>query len=407
MGVLRQALSRVKWSAVEFLDRRKKLARARHLRETAADWSRDADRRRCARICVYVGAPLDWNFLSSVAVALAGDPRFSVLIVGCTDEVLACVPGPVGACSAVRVREFGGLQDVPAEVVVSCGGGSCFFRGAKRMYVMHSLVSTHVIYPEGAFDAYDFILCAGPHHMRELAAAFRVRGVHRPVLIPFGYPWVDELMAREAGRREALAGGGPPEILFAPSWGPQNALAMHGEKIVESLIGDYRVCVRPHIQSLSQDAPVLARLEERFGRHPRFRMDRDGDSSTSLMGADLMISDWSGVAFEYALARLRPVLFVDGPMKVRNPDWRRVMSEPGIECTYRHRVGCVVSDVGSLRDEVAAMLASTEAWRARLLEIRGELLFHPGESVARVRDVFGAVTKNEIPEGWADTRVAT
>ena len=33
-----------------------------------------------------------------------------------------------------------------------------------------------------------------------------------------------------------------------------------------------------------------------------------------------MISDWSGVAIEYAFAFEKPVLFIDTPQKINNPD---------------------------------------------------------------------------------------
>ena len=36
----------------------------------------------------------------------------------------------------------------------------------KYLYLHHSLVSTHMIYNEKAFDAFDIIICAGKHHVK-------------------------------------------------------------------------------------------------------------------------------------------------------------------------------------------------------------------------------------------------
>ena len=33
------------------------------------------------------------------------------------------------------------------------------------VYIFHSIVSTHTIYRKGAFDHFDSIFCAGPHHI--------------------------------------------------------------------------------------------------------------------------------------------------------------------------------------------------------------------------------------------------
>ena len=38
------------------------------------------------------------------------------------------------------------------------------------IYVQHSLVSFHMVYRHGAFDYYDTIFCAGPHHLAEIRA---------------------------------------------------------------------------------------------------------------------------------------------------------------------------------------------------------------------------------------------
>ena len=51
-----------------------------------------------------------------------------------------------------------------------------------------------------------------------------------------------------------------------------------------------------------------------------------------------MITDWSGIAFEYAFALLKPILFIDVPPKVRNPDYHEVSSPP-LEVALRAEFG--------------------------------------------------------------------
>src|SRR5438093_13437904 len=36
------------------------------------------------------------------------------------------------------------------------------------VYVFHSMVSSHMVFRPKAYDAYDTILCVGPHHTREI-----------------------------------------------------------------------------------------------------------------------------------------------------------------------------------------------------------------------------------------------
>ena len=55
-----------------------------------------------------------------------------------------------------------------------------------------------------------------------------------------------------------------------------------------------------------------------------------------------MISDWSGAAFDFALGLARPVLFIDVPRKVNNPNYQSVAIEP-IEVFARAQMGSVLA----------------------------------------------------------------
>ena len=55
-----------------------------------------------------------------------------------------------------------------------------------------------------------------------------------------------------------------------------------------------------------------------------------------------MISDWSGISFEYAFTFERPVIFIDVPKKILNPNSDDISLEP-IEISIRNKIGHVVS----------------------------------------------------------------
>ena len=52
------------------------------------------------------------------------------------------------------------------------------------------------------------------------------------------------------------------------------------------------------------------------------------------------MSDWSGVAFEYALGLKKPVIFVDVPRKVNNQKYKEIQIDP-IEVIIREHMGVV------------------------------------------------------------------
>ncbi len=184
-----------------------------------------------------------------------------------------------------------------------------------------------------------------------------------------------------------------PEVLLAPSWGRQNLLEAHGEVIVESLLASgFSVTIRPHPQFFHslypEGADVMRGLQRRFGDLDDVRFDLSVRSEDTFHSSALMISDWSGAAFEYALGTARPVLFIDTPPKIFNPDWRDA-GLPGFEDEMRSRVGRVVSttEVSDVGDSVTNMLGDPSL-DGQLTSLRQRVVFNPGQSAAACADLI-------------------
>ena len=119
-----------------------------------------------------------------------------------------------------------------------------------------------------------------------------------------------------------------------------------------------------------------------FGDNPLFTVDSSYASSAALVESDLVLSDWSGVAHEFALGLLRPAIFVDTPQKAHNDSH----SELGIECyedVVRADLGALVGvhEVNSLPAVVTSLIDERVEWRQRLELLRDQVLFNPGNAV--------------------------
>ena len=320
-------------------------------------------------VIFYLSVPLHLNFVRNLMSRLCQCEQLVVLVYCRFPPEQISLPDGVIIVKAATV-----VRDTPGALLVTNDEGEPLPHHAttRVIHIPHSFASMHVVYPDGAFDHFDYIFCPGPEHLRELSQILPRRNVTRCLLVPAGYEVVDVLLDQPPARGE------PPLIAFAPSWAPQNALTQHGVAIVGALIDRYRVTVRPHIQSLRNDRVTLAALQASYGTHPHFSLDTNPDSRPTLLAAALLISDWSGVALEYALSRLRPVIFMDTPMKVFNPHWSRYLDRPGIECTARESVGVILRDVAALPLTVAGLLADSAAWQSKIQTTRENLLFHAG-----------------------------
>lgn len=251
------------------------------------------------------------------------------------------------------------------------------------VYVFHSLVSTHMIYRPGAFDHYDTLLCAGPHHVAELRAAEAAGGLAPRRLVEHGYGRLDTILA---GREAAPAPqrGGPGRVVVAPSWGPHGLLETRGVEATRALLAaGFEVVVRPHPMTRRKAPAAIAALERAFAGEPRFALDLEIAGWATLAAADVLVSDWSGAALEFAFGLERPVVFVDVPRKVRNPGYEALGLEP-LEVTIRGELGEVVApgDAAALAAAVTRLRADAAGWRERLAAARARHVFHPGESAA-------------------------
>ena len=81
---------------------------------------------------------------------------------------------------------------------------------------------------------------------------------------------------------------------------------------------------------------ILRENEKKAG----FYLEESTVSQDSFYHSDIMVSDWSGVAFEYALGLKKPVIFVDVPRKVNNQKYKEIQIDP-IEVIIREHMGVV------------------------------------------------------------------
>jgi YidC/Oxa1 family membrane protein insertase len=251
------------------------------------------------------------------------------------------------------------------------------------VYLFHSMGSTHMVDNENSYDHYDSLFCAGPHQVREIRRREELKGLPAKHLFDYGHPRLEEVIAQgRAYRRESQAGE-PKTLLIAPTWGDTSIFNTCGKELIAVLLdAGYRVIMRPHYQSNKRTPEVIDSVRQAFEGKPRFEyVDRMGETD-SILRSDLLVSDWSAMALEYAWGLEKPVLFVDVPRRIRNPNWQDLGIEP-LESAIREQVGEIVAPDGlaEVPAAVERLLADPERFRARMREMREALVFRLGHSV--------------------------
>ncbi len=246
----------------------------------------------------------------------------------------------------------------------------------EYVYVPHDMMSVHMGFREGALDAFDTIFSTGPHVDREVRATEESYGLQEKRLVPFGYPLADKLM--EAGEAEnARRAAEPPaplkEILIAPSWQEDNLLDSCIDELLTQLVRPgYHVTVRPHPEYVKRFGERMNKIVEKYehlvGEHLSFELDFTTNKSS--YASDLLITDWSGIAYEFCFATKRPALFINTQIKCLNPNWERIGCTP-VEISLRDRVGVSLNkdELDQVADRVAGLLANAEKYKGKIAEV--------------------------------------
>jgi YidC/Oxa1 family membrane protein insertase len=264
------------------------------------------------------------------------------------------------------------------------------------VYVHHSLVSSHMAYRPGAFDHFDTVFCAGPHHAAEMKALKQLHGRGPTNLVEHGYGRLDAILAerRAPERRERDS----KHILIAPSWGPHGAIETVGDKLVAVLLDSgNQVTLRPHPQTVRLSPGCVKQIGEKYSGHPSFTLETDVSGTRSLFDSDIMISDWSGAAFDYAFGLERPVVFIDVEPKVNNPAYGEINLDP-FERAGRNEVGvvCSPSELEDLPDRITPVLAETERWTERIRSYRERSVYNVRSSAIAGAQWLEAALKNGL-----------
>ena len=125
----------------------------------------------------------------------------------------------------------------------------------------------------------------------------------------------------------------------------------------------------------------IEEIQTKFDGASGFELDTDPADESWMRVADVMVSDWSGVALEFAYGFERPVLFVDLPRKSNNPEYMDLGIEP-FEVSIREEVGEIVSpdDLSGVPGIVRRMVSTRNDSVDRIQASREQRVFNPGRS---------------------------
>ena len=192
-------------------------------------------------------------------------------------------------------------------------------KGVKKyVHITHSSAetSTYCLY---SLDFFDAVFLNGEHQIRDIRELENKRNTIIKDLYVVGNPYLDELSKmKETIIKE---NNNKKTILIAPSWGMNCLFRRFGEKLLDNIVNsDYNIIIRPHPQSLISDKDIIDKFQNRYKDKNNVEWDFNRVNIYSLSKADIMISDFSGVIFDYAFLFEKPVIIPSFTFDKRGTD---------------------------------------------------------------------------------------
>jgi len=260
------------------------------------------------------------------------------------------------------------------------------------IYTFHSMNSTHMEFQKGAFDEFDSIFCVGQYQVQELRATEQLYNLKQKNLVECGYGLLDKLIKLRSSfpTKKNLLKNNKKNILIAPSWGKQNLLESSGVELVQILLdAGYHVTVRPHPMTFKKSPKIIKQILEKFEKNTDFLLDTNTSSFEQLFSSYALITDWSGIGYEYAFGCERPVIYVDVPKKAHNKEYEKIGLVP-FEISIRDKIGEVISpqNIETIPERIEFLYDHVNNFQDKIQKIRNDAIFNIGES--------GKVMANEI-----------
>ena len=307
------------------------------------------------------------------------DPVFDCGIKGVTAEYIG--PGN---------KVFTRLNNLNAAILLSTTPGLEVYqwkRSPKVQYYVHipHAASEVVLYRMFGIDYYDAVLLSGEYQKNDIRELEKMRELPEKELDIIGIPYMDEMAARR--KREGEAPPHPRTVLLAPSWGKSALFGVYGGKIIEALLQTgYHVIVRPHPQSFQSEKELMDRLMKEYPESDSLEWNRDRDNFDVLRRSDILVSDFSGVIFDFTLVWDKPVIYTDPDFDLAPYDawW---LERPIWTVSALPRLGEVLkeADIDDMRSLIDRCLEDPR-YAAGRQEVRDETWQYRGEGASRAAD---------------------
>ncbi len=254
-------------------------------------------------------------------------------------------------------------------------------------HIVHAPIDVFT-YRKFAFDYFDSVFCSGPHQIEGIKKLEEKRGTNEKMLLETGLTYYD-IMMDEVDNMPSIEKKNKV-VLVAPTWKEYSITNRFGIEFFKNLLknSSYDVIFRPHPQSYVSFPEIIGDIEKEFENEIRLTIDRNPLGTESMAKADLMISDLSGVFWDFTFLYSKPVLLL-------KTEFDNIEGFEGSELNYemwemreRSRLGKIFdeNDIININNIVSDLLENPPS--IQLQELKNESVYNFGNA--------GEIAANQI-----------
>ena len=286
-------------------------------------------------------------------------------------------------------KGFAKLNFLKATMVLSTTPGLDVYqwkRSKNVKWYIHMLHSMEVIsYDSFGVDFYDALLLSAQHQVDEIRALEKLRNEPEKEIQIVGVPYWDDMKDRLGNK--ATTEKKYPTILLAPSWGRESIFNRFGSDLIRLLLETgYHIIVRPHPQSFTSEKAMIDGIMREYPENDQLEWNRDANNFEVLTRSDIMVSDFSGVIFDFALLHDKPVICAATDWDPAPYDiwWLNI---PLWTQTVVSRIGPILSEanMSDLKQLIDDCLIS-DKYKTGRQSLREEAWTHQGEGAKNIAD---------------------
>lgn len=287
-------------------------------------------------------------------------------------------------------KAFAKLNFLKANILFSTTPGLDVYQWKRSKEVDYYVHIAHAanditLYRMFGIDYYDAVLLSGDYQASDIRKLEEIRNLPNKELKIVGIPYMDEM--RKRVQKERIENNSEITVLLAPTWGPSGILSLYGEKMIDAILRTgYKLVIRPHPQSFKSEVEMIERLMKKYSDNPNVSWNRDTDNFDILNKSSILVSDFSGVVFDFTLIFDKPIIYTNPDIDVSIYDawW---LDQPLWTQTALPRLGKQITDENITKmDELIKEVLSSETYKKGREEVRNETWQYIDQGAKNVTD---------------------